>query len=144
MKKSLYQIGFAAAVAIIAVAPVQAQQGVSVKMDRAACLELMRAPEVPSATYVPGVDAYGRAVTPAEGAGSSSNDWVTDAITIVLSVDLAKRYGIGNNGTSFGADAAIGQVTLRNGQVMMNGRPLMTSDEAGMRAACKQMGITRK
>jgi hypothetical protein len=113
-------------------------------MDRAACIELMKQYAVPSATYIPGVDAYGRAVTPAEGAGGGSSDWLAESITIVLSVDLAKRYGIGNNGTSFGADAALGQVTLRDGQVLVNGKPLLTSDEAGMRAACRQMGITGK
>jgi hypothetical protein len=139
----MYKIGFVGAVAVGFLAvPALAEQGVTVQMDRAACEELMQAPVVPSATYVPGVDAYGHKVVPAEGAGNSSNDWVTDSITIVLSVDLAKRYGIGDDGASFGADAALGQVTLRNGQVMMNGKPLITSDEAGMRAACKQMGIT--
>lgn len=115
--------------------------GIEVKTDRATCLELARHPAVPSADYVPGVDAYGRKVAPAEGAGGNDYQWLTESITVVLSVDMAKRYGLGDDGTAFQADAPLGQVKLKNGRVMVNGRPLLTSDEASVREACRQMGV---
>lgn len=130
---------------MLLVSTAQAQgSGVRVATDRETCLQAAGA-SVPSATYTPGVDAYGNAVAPAEGDGGGvDSQWLAESVTIVLSVDMAKRYGIGNNGASFGAEAPLGQVTLRNGQVYVNGRPLQANDQAAFLDACNRLPMRRK
>lgn len=121
-----------------------AQDGVVVATNREACLEAAGQSASASATYTPGVDAYGNPVAPAEGAGGGDYAWLTESVPIVLSVDLAKRYGIGQSGTAFGADAPLGQAMLKNGQVYINGRPLLAEDQAAFLDACERLPSRRR
>lgn len=118
--------------------------------DRESCLKMLAQNGVPvsagsssvaGAAYTPGVDAYGRPVAGADLGGGSAMDtsWLADSVTVVLSVDLAKKYGLGNQGASFGSDIPLGQVTLRQGVVYVNGQPLMTGDADALRESCLRL-----
>ena len=101
------------------------------------------------AAYVPGVDAYGRPVVPADGGGSGTNEWselLLKDVRIDLTVDLARRLGMDSEeswfnegldpsfdsffGTSstpsavegLGAKAFVAEVTFSDGEIRVNGK----------------------
>ncbi|WP_019643612.1 hypothetical protein [Novispirillum itersonii] len=95
--------------------------------------------------YKPGVDVNGRAVVPADGPGGSldpaAGRKMLEVIRIPITVDLAKRMGLGAGGTKFGSEVPLGEVTLRNGQVYLDGAPLTNSEQQQINDACRRAGF---
>ena len=65
-----------------------------------------------------------------------------EEVRIPITLDLEKKYGIGTMG-KYGADAPVGTVTFRGGQIYWGDTPLDGGDTAGVRAACKAAAILR-
>lgn len=115
-----------------------------VGIDPAACRQVTVGSTSADVEYRPGVDVNGRAVVPAEGPGGaldpSAARRMLDVIRIPITVDLAKRMGLGGGGTKFGGEITLGEVTLRNGQVYLDGAPLTRSEQQGIIDACRKAG----
>ena len=123
-------------------------QAVPVVVDGKACLALVEPPgatTAPGVAYTPGVDVKGRPVVPAEGPGGGATDWLSDSITIDLTVPLADRLGGQEGGVRFDADARIGQLTVRNdGRVYLDGRPVTGGNLEDLREACRRLDAIRR
>lgn len=116
---------------------------VPVIVDRAACLRLIDTPAgtTGDAAYRPGVDVHGRPVVPAEGPGGPEHDWLPDPIRIQLTVPLAKKLGLGDGATNFEADAVLGDLTVRDGRVRLDGRTVASSAVPELREACRRLEV---
>ena len=86
------------------------------------------------ATYVPGIDAAGRAVAPADLPDPSKIKIDTPAIEI--DAHLAGRFGSPAAGARLGR-AILGYVTVRDGRAYFNGEPLAPDASGAMIAACR-------
>ena len=93
------------------------------------CAEL-----VPGADYVPGVDAEGNAVAPADLASASKVK--IDMPSIEINARLARSFGSSATGAQLGR-ATIGYVTVRDGHAYFNGEPLSADANDAMIAACR-------
>lgn len=114
-------------VLLCASAPVAAQVRISPE-DCARAVQHI--PEV-SATYVPGVDAQGRAVAPADLAPPVQV--LPERLWFVLSVDLARRLNLPGG---LKGDLPLGIISVEGGQVLFDGRPLAPGTDAALAAAC--------
>ena len=88
-------------------------------------------------TWRPGIGADGRHVVPADlsSGGQNMAQAIIDApIRIPLTVDLAERLGIDDRGVSL--DAPLGEISMVDGQMMFDGRPVNGIDPMTLRAAC--------
>jgi hypothetical protein len=91
---------------------------------------------VPPAAYVPGVDAAGKPVAPADlprtpspiGAGT---------ISIEIDASLAGKFGIPQPGGAYFPKGTVGYVTVQDGRVLFNGKPLGGDASAAVTAACQ-------
>lgn len=119
--------------------------GVSVSKDgrivisSSVCPMLGPAPGVPGADYVPGVDAQGKPVAPAD-LPSATPPLKLDNFPIEIDVNLQKRFGIPANASLFHGKAIIGFVTVKDGQAYFNGQPISDNETAMFAAACKAAG----
>lgn len=87
-----------------------------------------------AAAYRPGVDAYGRAVVPAEGpAAPSGPDWHSLADGAVLDLEAEWRD----------LTLRLGEVTLRDGRLLVNGEPLAGAEAEAVREACRRATALR-
>ena len=93
------------------------------------CAEL-----VAGATYVPGIDAAGNAVAPADLPDPSKVKIATPAIEI--DARLAGRFGSPAAGARVGR-AILGYVTVRDGRAYFNGEPLAPDANDAVIAACR-------
>jgi len=93
------------------------------------CAEL-----VPGADYVPGVDASGNAVAPADLPTASKVK--IDTPSIEINARLAGSFGSPATGARLGR-ATIGYVTVRDGHAYFNGEPLAADANDAMIAACR-------
>lgn len=96
-------------------------------------------------TYQPGVDVRGKAVAPADLNANDPNGVpeliMPRTVLIPIEVDLFDRFGIPSDGTSFEADAFIGEVTVDivTGEAYFNGQPLQNEAKAELAARCRQL-----
>jgi hypothetical protein len=88
------------------------------------------------APYVPGVDAEGRAVAPADLPAAPSPVTV-DAVTVDIKSVLAGRFGVSDRGGVDRSRISIGTVTVRGGRAYFNGAPLAADASAALEAACR-------
>jgi hypothetical protein len=88
------------------------------------------------AGYVPGVAADGSAVAPADLPSDPSPITAADA-TIRIDSSLAGRFGIPATGGAYGAKAIYGYVTVQDGKVLFNGKPLAPDASAALADACR-------
>ncbi len=129
--------------ALLAASHVRAnEQQVELSITRADCARLVE--HVPSAdvAYQPGVDAYGRAVAPADLPGvlhSGTQFQVPDTLHIPIEIDLLDRFGIPANPELYKADIPLGEVVYRNGRVSYNGQPLQDEAAAELSRRCQKI-----
>lgn len=91
-----------------------------------------------SVTYQPGVDAYGRKVAPADLSGGSAIR-IPDTITIDITVELQKRFGLPSNSALFKPEARIGTLEVdRDGTMRFNGAPVSNGEALAVQAACRE------
>lgn len=102
------------------------------------CAELAAAaPDTAGADYMPGVDANGDAVAPADLPGGAP-PLALDNFPIEISVNLQKRFGIPADAKVFRGKAIVGLVTIRDGRAFFNGEPITDNERAMMVAACRE------
>lgn len=95
---------------------------------------------VPGPDYVPGVDAEGRAVTPADLPGGAPPVWLGD-VPIEIDADLQKRFGIAADSKLFRGKDIAGLVIVRDNRAYFNGEPIGENEQAAMAAACREHGF---
>ncbi|HEY4134178.1 MAG TPA: hypothetical protein VGO34_03090 [Alphaproteobacteria bacterium] len=132
-------LAFAAAGAA-AQAPKASPDGeTKVILKRSDCTRLTAHHPVPDATYQPGVDVHGRAVAPADLAGSPQIA-MPDEITIAITVELEKRFGI-PAGHFYKPEAGIGTVVVKpDGSATFNGQPLTDPEQSALAYLCQRQG----
>lgn len=113
----------------------------TIAVDPAACRWVQRHEPAPDVAYTPGVDARGRAVAPADLPGSQSLA-LPETIEIGITVPLAERFGVPKDALYKG-EAYVGTVTVRDGRVLFNGRPVAPAAEGELVALCRKQGIGR-
>lgn len=88
---------------------------------------------VPAAdvAYRPGVDVRGRPVAPADLAQVPTI--VPERFVVALSVDLRRRLGLPDE---LRPELPIGVITVENGTLFLNGRPIPPDAAVGLAAAC--------
>jgi hypothetical protein len=86
------------------------------------------------AAYVPGVDAGGNAVAPADLPAAES---AVKPETAAIEIDarLAAQFGAAGSGAKTGR-TVLGFVTVRDGRAYFNGAPLAPEGDAALRTAC--------
>jgi hypothetical protein len=92
-------------------------------------------PAVPGADYVPGLDARGNPVAPA--------DLPSDAPQIAsppieIGVALRRRFHVASGSPLFRKKSVVGVVTIRDGRAWFNGAPLADNERDMMLAACRE------
>ena len=84
--------------ALLAAGPARAhEQQAEVVITRADCARLVEHVPAPGVAYQPGVDAYGRAVAPADlpgGLNGGAQNLVPETLHIPIEIDLLDRFGI--------------------------------------------------
>ena len=116
---------------------------VPVRIDRDACARVIAHVASADVTYQPGVDAYGRAVAPADLPGQPQLV-LPETITIDLALDLADQFGLDPIAdVPLDPDARIGVIEVTGSRVTFNGQPLTSDDQAALAAACRRTGRVR-
>jgi hypothetical protein len=103
------------------------------------CAALTEHVPVPDAAFRPGVDARGRAVTPADLPAIGGFGF--DEVALQLTVDLRKRLGIKLDDTLFAQGTELGYVTVRGGKAYFNGAPLAPGSETALASLCRGQGL---
>ncbi len=99
------------------------------------CAELSGpVPGVPGPDYAPGVDAEGRAVTPADLPGGAPPARL-DNVLIEIDVKLQKRFGVPADSKLFRGKGIVGLVIVRDNRAYFNGEPIGENEQAAMAAA---------
>lgn len=93
---------------------------------------------VPAADYVPGVDARGNAVAPADLPSSAPPPGL-DNFPIEIGVGLRKRFGASAASHFFRGKAIVGLVTVHDGNAYFNGAKLAQNERDMLAAACREM-----
>ncbi len=129
--------------ALLAAAPVHAhEQKAEVTITRADCARLVEHVPSPDVAYQPGVDAYGRAVAPADvsgGLNGGAQIRVPETLRIPIEIDLLDRFGIPANPALYDADVSIGEVVYRDGRLTFEGQPLQDEAAAELTKACQKI-----
>jgi len=107
---------------------------VTATSDGAVAIATPPCAELVAATYVPGIDAAGNAVAPADLPDPSKVKIATPAIEI--DARLAGRFGSPAAGARVGR-AILGYVTVRDGRAYFNGEPLAPDANDAVIAACR-------
>ncbi len=94
------------------------------------------ATSLPSADYVPGVDAQGRAVAPADLPRAAPPLKLED-FPIEIDAHLAGRFGVPARGGAFSGKAILGYVAVKDGKAYFNGQPLAEDASTAIVAACR-------
>ena len=125
--------------ALLAAAPARAHEGpAEVIVTRADCARLVEHVPAPDVAYQPGVDAYGRAVAPAELDGGTPIQ-APETLHIPIEIDLLDRFGIPANPALYESDIPIGEVLYRNGRLTFEGQPLQDEAAAELSRRCQQI-----
>jgi hypothetical protein len=100
------------------------------------CAQL-RAQAMNGADYVPGIDAYGRPVAPADLPQSGTTSIGTTTTNILIDPS-SRRASVPANGypQTLAAQVAVGP----DGRVRINGQPVGQDATASLRALCTQQG----
>jgi hypothetical protein len=123
-----------------AASPAQIPAKNHVVLTRADCVRLTAHQPAPDVTYQPGVDVHGHPVAPADLPGTPQVA-MPEEITIAITVELEKRFGIPITSNLFKPDATIGTVTVRpDGTAFFNGQPLTDREQAALAYLCQQQG----
>ncbi len=127
------------AAAVLVAAPARAHEGeAAVTISRADCAQLIEHVPAPDVAYQPGVDAYGRAVAPADlNAGAQIQ--VPETLRIPIEIDLLDRFGIPANPALYESDIPIGEVVYRNGRLTFEGQPLQDEAAAELSRHCQKI-----
>ena len=144
---SVLVVGFLLAPPAFATAPSQAPPppgGASVTPDgkvaisASACKNVMaRARE--GADYVPGVDANGKAVAPADLPVDASSEG--PIFTIVIDQKLTQSFGISGDARLFRPQVAVGVINVQGNTILFNGAPLASTEIALLVAECRAHGF---
>ena len=129
--------------ALLAAVPARAhEEKVEVAITRADCARLVEHVPAPDVAYQPGVDAYGRAVAPADLNGGTTIQ-VPETLHIPIEIDLQQRLGIPANPALYETDIPIGEVVYRNGRLTFEGRPLQDEAAAELSRRCQNIHYGR-
>ncbi len=124
---------------LLAAAPARAHEvPAEVIITRADCARLVEHVPAPGVAYQPGVDAYGRAVAPAELDGGTPIQ-APETLHIPIEIDLLDRFGIPANPALYESDIPIGEVLYRNGRLTFEGQPLQDEAAAELSRRCQQI-----
>jgi hypothetical protein len=93
-------------------------------------------PGVPGPDYVPGIDARGNAVAPADL--PTPQPGIAD-YPIEIGLEIRHRFGVTAASPLFRTEAIAGLVTVHNGHAWFNGIPLANNERDMMLAACQEM-----
>ncbi len=127
------------AAALLAAAQARAhEEKAEVTIARADCARLVEHVPAPDVAYRPGVDAYGRAVAPADLNGAVQIP-VPETLHIPIEIDLLARFGIPANPALYDADIPLGEVVYRNGRLSFNGQPLQDEASAELTRRCQEI-----
>ncbi len=125
--------------ALLAAAPAHAhEKPAEVIITRADCARLVAHVPAPDLAYQSGVDAYGRAVAPAELDGGTPIQ-APETLRIPIEIDLLDRFGIPANPALYESDIPIGEVLYRNGRLTFEGQPLQDEAAAELSRRCQQI-----
>lgn len=92
------------------------------------------------AAYVPGVDAEGKPVTPAEGDVSPNAFGLPQQIDVPITVDLAQHIGI-ENPKGLELDSEVGKLSIMNdGKILYNGKDITEN----VTVYCKELDVNVK
>jgi hypothetical protein len=112
-----------------------------IRMTKADCRRLIRRAEVPGPNYVPGVDAHGNPVAPAELPGAfTARELLPEEIAFELAFNPLSYAGNPDLAEIFrGAETSLGQVrySLSSGALTLNGKRLNEATEAEILAFCR-------
>ena len=109
-----------------------------VTMNRADCARLVEHVPAPDVAYQPGVDAYGRAVVPADLNGVTPIQ-TPETLYIPIEIDLLDRFGIPAHPGLYESDIPIGEVVYQNGRLSFNGQPLQDEAAAELSRRCQNI-----
>ena len=105
------------------------------------CRRLVAHKPADDVTYKPGVDAYGRPVTPADLPGSQIIK-APDKIIFNITYDALGKLGLTGSSSLLSGEATIGEVSydISSGRMEFNGEPLTDPEIAVLASACKDLG----
>ncbi len=127
------------AAALLAAAQAYAhEKNAEVIITRADCARLVEHVPAPDVAYRPGVDAYGRAVAPADLNGGAQIQ-APETLRIPIEIDLLDRFGIPANPALYESDIPIGEVVYRNGRLTFEGQPLQNEAAAELSRRCQNI-----
>jgi len=115
--------------------------GIAVSGDRLAispevCAKIVSlATSVPGADYVPGVDAGGNPVPPADLPSDAPG---IETPPIAIGPGLLRRFHVTGGSPLLRRKSAVGVVTIRDGRAWFNGAPLGDNERDMMLAACRE------
>ena len=123
---------FALIAALLLGSPAYAQR---IVVEGSACRALVAHVPAADTAYQPGIDARGRAVAPADLAGSVPV--LAPSFTFDLRVDLAPH--LPRSSPLFQPQLDVGRVTVTpEGVVTFNGQPLASPERAALSALCQR------
>ncbi len=114
----------------------------TVTITGADCARLVEYVASPDVAYQPGVDAYGRAVAPADlpgGPNGGAQIQVPETLSISIDIDLQERFGIPANPALYDAGLSIGEVVYQDGRLTFEGRPLQDEAAAELSKLCQKI-----
>jgi hypothetical protein len=120
----------------------KAPEKTEVTIARADCARLVEHVPAPDVAYQPGVDAYGRAVVPADLPGDLNGGariQVPRTLRIPIEIDLLDRFGIPANPALYDADVPIGEVAYQDGRLTFEGQPLQNEAAAELSRRCQKI-----
>ncbi len=129
---------FLAALLATTQARAHVEKKAEVTITRADCAQLVEHLPSPDVAYQPGVDAYGRAVVPADLNGGAQIQ-APETLHIPIEIDLLDRFGIPANPALYNADVPIGEVVYRNGRLTFEGQPLQNDAAAELSRRCQKI-----
>lgn len=105
------------------------------------CRRLIAHQPADDVAYKPGVDAYGRPVTPADLPGIRVIK-APDKITFSITYDALKGLGVTGTSDLLSGEASVGEVSydISKGRLEFNGQPLGDPEIAALALACKNLG----
>lgn len=112
------------------------------------CARIVRHVPAPDVAYQPGIDINGNAVAPADLDGGTSLDLNGEDVAIDIAVPLRAFEGTVDDETKFtdeggkidrfDADAKVGTVTVRGGDVYFNDKLISSRELELLAAACRK------
>jgi len=125
--------------ALLSAAPFSAhEKKAEVTIARADCARLVAHIPAADVAYRPEVDAYGRAVAPADLSGGTQIP-VPETLHIPIEIDLLDRFGIPAHPDLYESDIPLGEVVYQNGRLSFNGQPLEDEAAAELSRRCQKI-----